>query len=66
MDIIPWWHQEIAEIVCMLEKELLMSFMNFQVNLLIHLVDDFVLVKVVSYHWMLFLERYTKKLKGFV
>ena len=50
----------------MFEKELSMSFMDLQVNLLIHLVDEVELAEVVSYHWMFFLERYMKKLKGFV
>jgi hypothetical protein len=28
MDNIPWWRQEIVEIVCMFEKELLLIFMD--------------------------------------
>ena len=36
---IPQWWQERVEIVCMFEKELLTSFMDLQVHLLIHLVD---------------------------
>ena len=64
--IIPWWRQEIVEIVCMFEKELLTSFLDLQVRLLIHLVDEVELVGVVSGRWMFFLERYMKKLKGFV
>ena len=43
-----------------------MSFMELQVHVLIHLVDEVELVGVVSCHWMSFLERYMKKLKGFV
>jgi len=39
--------------------------MDLQVHLLIHLVDEVELVRVVSYCWMFFLERYMKKLKGF-
>ena len=66
MTSIPWWHQEIANIVCMFEKELPTSFMDLQVHLLIHLVDEVELVGVVSCRWMFFLERYMKKLKGFV
>ena len=34
------WHREIVEIVCKLEKELPCDFMDIQVHLLIHLVDD--------------------------
>jgi hypothetical protein len=63
---ISWWGQEIAEIVCMFEKELSMSFMDLQVHILIHLVDEVELVEVVSCDWMFFLESYMKKLKGFV
>ena len=43
-----------------------MSFMDSQVHILIHLVDEVKLFGVVSCHWMFFLERYMKKLKGFV
>ena len=66
MAIIPWWRQEIVEIVCMFEKELATSFMDLQVHIIIHLVDEVELVVVVSCHWMFFLERYMKKLKCFV
>ena len=65
MASIPWWHQEIAKIVCMFEKELPMSFMDLLVHLLIHLLDEVELARVVSCHWMFFLERYMKELKGF-
>ena len=50
----------------MFEKELPTSFMDLQIHLLIHLVDEVELVRVVSCQWMFFLERYMKKLKGFV
>ena len=43
-----------------------MSFMDLQVHLLIHLVNEVELVGVFSCHWMLFLEREINKLKGFV
>ena len=49
----------------MFEKELLASFMDLQVHLLIRLPDEGELDRVVSGRWMLFLERYMKKLKGF-
>ena len=55
---IPGWHQEIVEIVFMFEKELPTSFMDLQVHLLIHLVDEVELVGVVYCHWMFFLERH--------
>ena len=63
---IPRWRKEIVEIFCMFEKELSTSFMDLQVHLLIHLVDEVELVGIVSCPWMFFLERYMKKLKGFV
>ena len=63
---IPHWRQEIVEIVCMFEKESPPSFMDLLVQLLIHLVYEVELVEVVSCCWILFLERYMKKLKGFV
>ena len=66
MASIQWWCQDIVEIVCMFEKELSTIFMDLQVHLLIHLLDDVELVGVVGCHWMFFLERYMKKLKGFV
>ena len=65
MASIPRWSQEIDEIACMFEKELRPSFMDLQVHLLIHLVDEVELGKVVSCRWMFFLESYMKKLKGF-
>jgi hypothetical protein len=66
MDSIPWWHREIDDIVCMFNKELHTSFMDLQVHILIHLPYEFELYGVLSHHWMFFLERYMKKLKGFV
>ena len=66
MASIPRWCQEIVEIVCMFEKELSASFMNLKVHLLIHLPDEVELVGMVSCHWMFFLERYMKILKGLV
>ena len=49
MSSIPWWCQEIVEIVCMFEKEFPMSFMDLQVHLLILLVYEVELVGVVSF-----------------
>ena len=65
MASIPWWRQEIVEIVCMFEKDLSKSFIDLQVDILIQLVDKVELVWVESCHWMLFLESYVEKLKGF-
>ena len=50
----------------MFDKELLSNFVDLHIHLLIHLVDEVELVEVVSCHWVFFLERYMKKLKGFV
>ena len=43
-----------------------MNVMEFQVHVLIHVLDDVDLAGVVSCHWMFILGRYMKKLKGFV
>ena len=45
---VPKWKKEIAEIVCVFEKELPTGFMDLQVHLLIHIVDDIELAGVVS------------------
>ena len=66
MASIPCWCQEIDEIVCMFEKELPTSFMNLQVLVIIHLPYEFELVGAISCCCIFFLERYMKKLKGFV
>jgi hypothetical protein len=63
---IPQWHREVVEIVYMFEKEHPMSFMDLQVHHLNHLPNEVELGGVLSCHWMVFLERYMKKLKGFV
>ena len=62
---VPKWKKEIAEIVCVFE-DLPKSFMDLQVHLLIHLVDDIVLGGVLSMRWMFFFERYMKTLKRYV
>jgi hypothetical protein len=56
----------ITEFVCMFEKELPTSFIDLQVHILIHIPDEVELVGVLTCHWILFLERYMKTLKGFV
>jgi hypothetical protein len=63
---VPKWKKEIVEIVCVFEKELPTSFMDLQVHLLIHLVDDIELEGVVSTRWMFIFERYMKTLKIYV
>jgi len=45
---VPKWKKKIVEIVCVFEKELPTSFMDLQVHLIIHLVDDIELAGVVS------------------
>jgi hypothetical protein len=66
MASIPWWHREIAKIVCMFEKELAIIFLELQVHLLIHPPYEIELVGVLSCRWMFFFERYLKNFKGFV
>jgi hypothetical protein len=63
---VPKWKKEIAEIVCVFEKELPTRFMDLQVHLLIHLVDDIEFAGIVSMRWMFFFERYMKTIKIFV
>ena len=46
---IPRWNQEIVEIVYIFEKEMPTSFMDLQVHLLIHIVDEVELVGVVFF-----------------
>ena len=66
MDEIPRWHNEIVEIICKFEKEMLVAFMDIQVHLLIHLVDDIEIAGVISTRSIFFMERFLKVLKGFV
>jgi len=63
---VPKWKKEIVEIVCVFEKEFPTSFMDLQVHLLIHLVDDIEIAGIVSTRWMFFFERYMKTLKRYV
>jgi len=53
---VPKWKKEIVEIVCVFEKDLPTSFMNLQVHLLMHLVDDIELADVIFTRWMFFFE----------
>ena len=48
------------------EKDLPTSFMDLQVHLLIHLVNDIELVGVISMRWMFFFERYMETIKRYV
>jgi hypothetical protein len=57
------WHREVANIFCMFEKKLPMSFMDLQAHILINLLDEIELARVLLCCWMFFLERYMKKLK---
>ena len=66
MAIIPWRCLEIVDIVCIFEKELPTSFLDFQVHILIHLINEVELARLVSCCRMLFFQRHVKKLKGFV
>jgi hypothetical protein len=63
---VPKWKKEIAEIVCVFENEIPTSFMDLQVHLLIHLVNEIELVGVISMRWIFFFERYMKNLKRYV
>lgn len=63
---IDQWHREIVGIIYKLEKYLSYAFMDIQVHLLIHLVDDIDMVGVMSVRNIFFIERFLKVLKGFV
>ena len=63
---VPTWKKESVEIVCVFEKDIPISFMDLQVHLLIHLVDDIELAGVVSMRWIFFFERHMKTLKRYV
>jgi hypothetical protein len=56
----------ICQKLCVFEKELPTFFMDLQVHLLIHLVDDIELESIVSKRWMFFSYRYIKNLKVYV
>ena len=50
----------------MFAKELTTNFIDLKVNLLIHLHDEVELARILSCHWMFFLKRSIKKLKGLI
>ncbi len=56
----------VAEVVCKLEKAFPPSFFDCQVHLLVHLMDEIVIVGLVHCRWMYWLERYMAILKGYV
>jgi hypothetical protein len=55
-----------VKVVCKLEKAFPPSFFDCQVHLLVHLVDEIVIVGPVHCRWMYWLERYMGVLKGYV
>jgi hypothetical protein len=55
-----------AKVVCKLEKAFPPSFFDYQVHLLIHLVDEIAIASPVHCQWMYWLERYMAVLKGYV
>ena len=54
--------EDAIQTVCLLEEYFPTSILNIQV----HLVDEVQLAGTVHAHWMFFLERFMKTLKGFV
>jgi len=48
------------------EKEMPIAFMDIQIHLLIHLVDDIEIASVISTRSIFFVKRFLKVLKGFV
>ncbi len=63
---IPQRKREVIELMCLMEKELPISFFDIQVHLLIHLVEEIEIVGVVNTRWMFWVERFMCVLKGFV
>ena len=66
LDEIDKWRLESLEIVCSIEELFPTSILGIQVHLLIHLVDEVELAGTVHTHWMFYLERFMKVLKGYV
>ena len=66
MNEIPIWCREIVKIICKFEKEMATTFMDIQVHLLIHLVDDIEIASVISTISIFFVEKFLKVLKGFI
>ena len=58
--------REVYELVCLMEKELPISFFDIQVHLLVHLVEEIELAGVVNTRWMFWVERFIYVLKRFV
>mgnify|MGYP000025790750 CR=1 FL=1 len=63
---IPQRKREVYELVCLMEKELPISFFDIQVHLLVHLVEEIELAGVVNTRWMFWVERFMCVLKRFV
>jgi len=63
MDEIPRWCNEIVEIICKYKKEMSAAFMDIQVHLLIHQVDDIEIVGVISTRSMFFMEIFFESTK---
>lgn len=64
--IIEDMKQESYVVMTLLHMQMPTSFVDNQVYLLVHLVEDISLLGPILYRWMFFVERYMKTLKGFV
>lgn len=51
---VDMWCTFIVETICMIEKEMPISFMDIQVHLFIHLVDDIENAGAVNFLWRYF------------
>lgn len=58
--------EEAAETLCLFERHFSPSFLDIQVHLVVHLVEEVALCGPISSRWMYFIERYMKQLKGWV
>ncbi len=63
---IPRMRVIVVEVVCKLEKAFPPSFFDYQVHLLVHLVDEIVIAGPMHCWWMYWLEKYMAVLKGYV
>ena len=57
---------DLFEVVCLLEKHFPSSIMTIQLNLVVHIVDKVAIARAIHSHWMFFIEKFMKILKGFV
>ncbi len=58
--------EDVAIIVCLLEKEFPPTFFDIMIHLLLHVVEELDVCGLVYNHWMYPMERMMKVFKGYV